>query len=158
MKRLFILLCASFLALTATAQDPAQTRPLGEVLDGISKQFGVHLKIEVDTAGLKVPYAASRIRPYSVEESMDNVLKMFDYKFVKQHDTYYKIKSGDIEYILLPPCEYLRPVSAYENVYESYYDIKSAILKMIEFGYEEIYLHSAGSPGFCGLFVRDSDI
>ncbi|MDO4743452.1 MAG: hypothetical protein Q4B04_05410 [bacterium] len=28
-----------------------------------------------------------------------------------------KIKSGDIEYILLPPCEYLRPVSAYENVY-----------------------------------------
>ena len=92
MKRLFTLLCASLLALTATAQDPAQTRPLGEVLDGISKQFGVRLKIEVDTAGLKVPYAASRIRPYSVEESMDNVLKMFDYKFVKQHATYYKIK------------------------------------------------------------------
>lgn len=37
--------------------------------------------------------------------------------------------------------------SAYENVYESYYDIKSAILKMIEFGYEEIYLcgHSLGA-------------
>lgn len=92
MKRFLTLLVTLFVAASVSAQDPAQTRPLGEVLDGISKQFGVKLKIEVDTAGLQVPYAASRIRPYSVEESMDNVLKMFDYKFVKQHDTYYKIK------------------------------------------------------------------
>ncbi|MBP3596655.1 MAG: hypothetical protein J6J60_04555 [Clostridia bacterium] len=37
--------------------------------------------------------------------------------------------------------------SAYENIYESYYDIKSAIMQMLELGYEEIYLcgHSLGS-------------
>lgn len=37
--------------------------------------------------------------------------------------------------------------SAYENVYESYYDIKGAILQMLELGYKEIYLcgHSLGS-------------
>lgn len=93
MKKITLLLAALLLLTSGVmAQDEAQTRSLSEVLNGISTQFGVKLKIEVDTTGRKVPYAASRIRPYSVEESMDNVLKLFDYKFVKQTDSYYKIK------------------------------------------------------------------
>lgn len=68
------------------------TRPLGEVLDEIAARFKTRLKIEVDTAGCVLPYAASRIRPYSIEETLDNVLKPFNFKYVKQHATYYKIK------------------------------------------------------------------
>ncbi len=95
MKRIF--LAFALLAVTATqAQtfDYAQThsRPLGEVLNELSVRFKTRLKIEVDTAGCVLPYAASRIRPYSIEESFDNVLKPFNFKYVKQHATYYKIK------------------------------------------------------------------
>ncbi len=68
------------------------TRPLGQVLDEIGQRFNVRLKYDIDTVGLKLPYADSRIRPYSVEESLTNVLSPFDYKFVKQSPTVYKLK------------------------------------------------------------------
>ncbi|MBR5819720.1 MAG: hypothetical protein IKY68_00520 [Alistipes sp.] len=95
MRRLLTLL---FLAAATTLQaqefDYAQShsKPLGQVLNELSVRFKTRLKIEVDTAGCVLPYADSRIRPYSIEESLDNVLKPFNYKHVKQHDTYYKIK------------------------------------------------------------------
>lgn len=69
------------------------TRPLGEVLDEIGTRFGVRIKYNVDTTGLKLAYADSRIRPYSVEESLDNVLKPFDFKYVKNGNKTYKIKN-----------------------------------------------------------------
>ncbi len=69
------------------------TRPLGEVLTEISQRFQVRLKYNIDTTGLQLPYADSRIRPYSVEESLTNVLMPFDFKFVKQDDNVYKIKN-----------------------------------------------------------------
>lgn len=68
------------------------TRSLHDVLTRIADRFGLRLKCEVDTAGLRLPYADSRIRPYSIEETLDNVLKPFDFKFVKQNPRYYKIK------------------------------------------------------------------
>lgn len=68
------------------------TRPLGEVLQEIATRFNVRLAYDIDTVGKKVPYADFRIRPYSVEESLTNVLSMFDYKFVKQNDKLYKLK------------------------------------------------------------------
>lgn len=96
MKRLLTILAVLTIG-TAEAQpfdyDRTHTRPLGEVLDELAVRFKTRLKIEVDTAGCVLPYAASRIRPYSIEESLDNVLKPFNFKFVKQHATYYKIKS-----------------------------------------------------------------
>lgn len=54
--------------------------------------------------------------------------------------------------------------SAYENVYESYFDIKSAIMQMLEFGYEEIYLcgHSLGATKlvytYNKLFRENDDV
>ncbi|HEY6913475.1 MAG TPA: DUF3826 domain-containing protein, partial [Paludibacter sp.] len=43
--------------------------------------------------GKVVPFADFRIRPYSVEESLTNVLSLFDYKFAKQDEKTYKIKA-----------------------------------------------------------------
>lgn len=95
MRGLFTLLLASItLAAHAQTFDYARThsKPLGQVLNELSVRFKTRLKVEVDTVGRVLPYADSRIRPYSIEESLDNVLKPFNYKYVKQHATYYKIK------------------------------------------------------------------
>lgn len=68
-------------------------RALSEVLNNIQERFGVTLKYDVDTVGKSLFWADFRIRPYSVEESLTNVLAPFDYKFVKQSEKVYKIKS-----------------------------------------------------------------
>ena len=86
------------LALMATVGANSQcfedkyTRPLGDVLNDVAKRFKVKLKYNVDTTGLKLPYADFRIRPYSIEETLNNILSPFDFKPVKQNDKYYKIK------------------------------------------------------------------
>jgi len=94
-KTLFIAFL--FSTLLAAAQTPVFenqfSRPLGQVLQEISTRFNVKLKYDVDTAGKVVNFADFRIRPYSIEESLTNVLSLFDFKFVKQDDTTYKIKS-----------------------------------------------------------------
>lgn len=97
------------LCLLSTPQATAQntyvsdfSRPLGEVLNEISARFGVRLKYNVDTTGLVLPFADSRIRPYSVEETLTNVLAPFDFKPNKQSENYYKIK----------PYEYARRTAA----------------------------------------------
>ena len=67
-------------------------RPLHDVLADIQTRFNVRLKYDIDTVGKVLPYADFRIRPYSVEESLTNVLAPFDYKFVKQDAQTYKLK------------------------------------------------------------------
>ena len=67
-------------------------KPLGQVLNEVSARFGVKLKYNVDTAGLQLDYADFRIRPYSVEETLTNILSPFDFKAIKQKDKLYKIK------------------------------------------------------------------
>lgn len=66
-------------------------RPLGEVLEEIAKRFRVKLRYNIDTAGLVLPYADARIRPYSVEESLTNVLAYFDYKWEARGKKSYKL-------------------------------------------------------------------
>ena len=68
------------------------SKPLGQVLREISIRFNVKLKYDADTTGKVVPFADFRIRPYSMEESLTNVLSLFDYKFAKQDEKTYKIK------------------------------------------------------------------
>lgn len=67
-------------------------RPLSDVLNDISERFDVRLKFDVDTVGKILNYADFRIRPYSLEESLANVLAPFDYKYIKQSDKVYKLK------------------------------------------------------------------
>lgn len=68
-------------------------RPLSDVLEDISERFDVRLSYDIDTAGLILPYADFRIRPYSLEESLTNVLAPFDFKIINQNDKLYKVKT-----------------------------------------------------------------
>lgn len=95
MKRILSLVLLLSLSGAAHAQydyEKTHRKSLDQVLRELSDRFQTRLKVEVDTVGKWVPQADSRIRPYSIEESMDNILSLFNYKYVKQHDHYYKIK------------------------------------------------------------------
>jgi hypothetical protein len=93
-KNLLIILLAGVFVTNSFSQsyETQFAKPLGQVLQEIGTRFNVTLKYNADTVGKVVPYADFRIRPYSVEESLTNVLSIFDYKFVKQDDKTYKIK------------------------------------------------------------------
>lgn len=67
-------------------------RSLNDVLADVSERFGVQFSFDMDTTGLRLPYADFRIRPYSLEETLNNIAAPFDYKFVKQNETRYKLK------------------------------------------------------------------
>lgn len=100
-----LLLCVAIGCLTSVGAQTYEnrfSRSLHDVLTDLSTRFGVRLKYDVDTVGRVLSYADFRIRPYSLEESLTNVLAPFDYKFVKQHETLYKIK----------PYEYARRTEA----------------------------------------------
>ncbi|MCK9161079.1 MAG: hypothetical protein M0P00_11475, partial [Bacteroidaceae bacterium] len=96
MKHIILLLSlASSLTLRAQTQtvETHFARPLSNVLNDIQKKFNIRLKYNIDTVGKVLPYADFRIRPYSVEESLTNVLAPFDYKFVKEPGNLYKLKN-----------------------------------------------------------------
>ena len=84
------------LAMEATAQtyETQYRRPVSDVMQDVAKRFGVKFKFDanVDTAGVVLPYADFRIRPYSLEKTLDNICKYFDWNWWKQHETLYKIK------------------------------------------------------------------
>ncbi|MBR5820282.1 MAG: hypothetical protein IKY68_03420 [Alistipes sp.] len=95
MKRILTGLLVVCTCLTAHAQynyEATHRKSLDQVIRELSARFETRLKVEVDTVGKWVPQADSRIRPYSIEESLNNVLTLFNYKFVKQNPRYYKIK------------------------------------------------------------------
>ena len=57
-------------------------RPLSEVLDEVAERFGVRIackRFSADTVAVR--YAGSRIRPYSLPETMDNLLLPLDLKW-----------------------------------------------------------------------------
>ena len=58
----------------------------------ISRRFGVKFKYNVDTAGVVLPHADFRVRPYSLEMTLDNICKYFNWNWWKQSDKLYKIK------------------------------------------------------------------
>ena len=90
---LFFLVVLSHINLSAQSYETQFSKPLGQVLQEIGIRFSVKLKYDADTTGKVVPFADFRIRPYSVEESLTNVLSLFDYKFAKQDEKTYKIKA-----------------------------------------------------------------
>ena len=67
-------------------------RPVSEVMQDVQKRFGVKFKYNVDTVGKRLPYADFRVRPYSIEMTLDNICKYFDWNWWKQSDNLYKIK------------------------------------------------------------------
>lgn len=99
---LWCMAALSFSAASAQTYETWFARPLSDVLNDVAARFQVRLKYDVDTVGRVLPYADFRIRPYSLEETLTNVLSPFDYKFVKQSDKVYKLK----------PYEYARRTDA----------------------------------------------
>ncbi len=83
-----------FIATGASAQNFENhfTRSLSDVMGDVQKRFGIRLKYDMDTTGIKVPYADFRIRPYSVEETLTNILAPFDFKPVYQQKNVWKVK------------------------------------------------------------------
>ena len=80
------------LAVNAQSYETQFTRSLSDVFEDVQKQFGIRLKYNVDTVGLKLPYADFRIRPYSVEETLKNLCAPFDFVPWDQGKGLWKIK------------------------------------------------------------------
>lgn len=68
------------------------TRSLHDVMESVGKRWGVRFKYNVDTIGRRLPYADFRIKPYSLEETLTNICKYFDFNWWKQSGNLYKIK------------------------------------------------------------------
>ena len=106
MKRILLSLClVAGLAFSASAQQPRQAeapitncfetrfeRPLADLLDDVSKQFGVKLRIDGNIEDKMVPYADFRIRPYSIEETLSSILGLFDMTFSRTGERSFEIK------------------------------------------------------------------
>ena len=69
-------------------------RPVSDLMKDVAKRFGVKFKFDanVDTVGKRLPYADFRVRPYSLEMTLDNICKYYDWNWWKQNDNLYKIK------------------------------------------------------------------
>ena len=69
-------------------------RPVSDLMKDVAKRFGVKFKFDsnVDTVGKRLPYADFRIRPYSLESTLDNICKYYDWNWWKQSGNSYKIK------------------------------------------------------------------
>ena len=98
MIKLKKLIIASSLMISVSAMgqntfEGRYSRSLHDVLEEISVRFDVRFKTaDVDTTGLVLPFADSRIRPYSFEETMRNVLSPFDFVHWKNGNKTWKIK------------------------------------------------------------------
>ena len=93
--RKLLLLLIPLLPLLSTAQNDYAhhfSKPFSQVMEEISRQFGVKFKYNVDTTGLVVKYADSRIRPYSLDETLQGVCAPFDFVAWEQGRQTYKIK------------------------------------------------------------------
>ncbi len=95
MKKLMFFLCA-FLPIVAGAQtfETRYERPVSDLMKDVAKRFGVKFKFDsnVDTVGKRLTYADFRVRPYSLEMTLDNICKHYDWNWWKQSGNTYKIK------------------------------------------------------------------
>ena len=81
------MIAVMLLAMETTAQtyENQFRRPVSDVMRDVAKRFDVRFKFDgnVDTAGVVLPYADFRIRPYSLEQTLDNICKHFDWNWWK---------------------------------------------------------------------------
>ena len=95
MKKFLFFLCA-FLPLVAGAQtfETRYERSVNDLMKDVARRFGVKFKFDsnVDTVGKRLTYADFRVRPYSLEMTLDNICKHYDWNWWKQSGNLYKIK------------------------------------------------------------------
>lgn len=94
MKKQIIAIFMALFAIGATAQtfETQYSRSVSDLMTDVSQRFGVRFKYNVDTIGKRLTYADFRVRPYSIEQTLDNICKYFDWNWWKQSDNVYKIK------------------------------------------------------------------
>lgn len=95
MKKILLILCA-ILPAVAGAQtfETRYERSVHDLMKDVDQRFGVKFKFDsnVDTVGKRLPYADFRVRPYSLEMTLDNICKYYDWNWWKQNGNLYKIK------------------------------------------------------------------
>ena len=91
---ILITFCVFSLNASAQTYETQYRRPVSDVMKDVAQRFGVKFKFDknVDTAGVKLTYADFRVRPYSLEMTLDNICKHFDWNWWKQSGNLYKIK------------------------------------------------------------------
>ena len=93
---IFIFAFLHFCIVPANAQtfETRYERPVSDLMNDVAKRFGVKFKFDanVDTVGKRLPYADFRVRPYSLEMTLDNICKYYDWNWWKQSGNLYKIK------------------------------------------------------------------
>ena len=91
-----LLLLNSLLLNSSFAQtfETRYERSVSDLMKDVAKRFGVKFKFDanVDTVGKRLPYADFRVRPYSLEMTLDNICKYYDWNWWKQSGNLYKIK------------------------------------------------------------------
>ena len=97
MKRICIALSFIICHLSFSVAQTFETRyarPVHDIMQDVAKLFNVKLRFDanVDTVGKLLPYADFRVRPYSLEQTLDNICKYYDWNWWKQNDNSYKIK------------------------------------------------------------------
>ena len=96
MKKLLLLMAAGLwsVAMSAQTYETRFERPVHDLMQDVARRFGVKFKFDntVDTVGVRLAYADFRVRPYSLEMTLDNICKHFDWNWWKQTGNTYKIK------------------------------------------------------------------
>jgi len=101
MKKNLLLLFALAVALGAAAHEPRSAqcsdslyrRPLRDVLQDVQQKFGVQVRYdEKMVSGKMLTYADWRLRPYSVEKSLTNVLAPFDMRWALEREGVYRVR------------------------------------------------------------------
>ena len=77
---------------SAQTYETQYERSVHDIMADVAKRFGVRFKYNVDTVDRRLPYADFRVRPYSLEATLDNICKHFDWNWWKQSGNLYKIK------------------------------------------------------------------
>ena len=81
MKLAAMLMCL-YIGGMASAQtyETQYRRPVSGVMKMVGQRFGVKFKFDsnVDTAGVMLTYADFRIRPYSLEQTLDNICNQLE--------------------------------------------------------------------------------
>ena len=93
-KLLTALLVSVSSVLMAQTFETRYERSVHDLMGDVARRFGVRFKFDsnVDTVGRRLPYADFRVRPYSLETTLDNICKYYDWNWWKQSGNVYKIK------------------------------------------------------------------
>ena len=95
MKKILFFLCAILPSVVgAQTFETRYERSVHDLMEDVARRFDVRFKFDanVDTVGKQLPYADFRVRSYSLEMTLDNICKYYDWNWWKQSGNLYKIK------------------------------------------------------------------